>query len=162
MREFASLAEFAVKLIELQATEVIALQAGLRAVARAVEKTAKAEIGTYQDAVGPFPAWAALAESTEESKAKKGYPADSPLFATGEMRDSIQHQVSGLEAEIGSNDDKMIYHEFGTATIPARPVLGPAAYRNKEKIEKLLGRAAVIGLLDGDAIHPSLGYDFEV
>ena len=162
MREFTSLAEFAIKLIELQAAEVVALQAGLEKVARAVEKTAKSEIGNYQNAVGPFPAWAELADSTESRKIAMGYAVDAPLLATGEMRDSIEHQVSGLEAEIGSNNDKMVYHEFGTSRIPARPVLGPAAYRNRKKIEMILGHAAVTGLLEGTGIHPSLGYDFEV
>ena len=162
MREFTSLAEFAVKLIELQASEVLALHEGLKRVAQVIEKTAKSEIGVYQNAVGPFPAWAPLADSTESRKAAMGYPSDAPLLATGEMRDSIQHQVGGLEAEIGSNDEKFEYHEFGTSKMPARPVLGPAAYRNKRKIELILGHAAVTGLLEGTGIHPSLGYDFDV
>jgi HK97 gp10 family phage protein len=162
MRDFTSFAEFAVKLAELQSAEALALHHGLKRVAELVEKTAKSEIGHYNDAAGPFPAWAELAPSTESRKAKMGYPADAPLLATGEMRDSIQHQVGGLEAEIGSNDDKMVYHEFGTSKMPARPVLGPAAFRNKRKIEQIIGHAAVTGLLEGTGIHPSLGYDFEV
>lgn len=161
MREY-SLAGFAVKLIELQAAEVIALNHGLKRVAELVEKTAKAEIGQYQPAIGPFPAWAPLADSTEQHKATMGYPADAPLLATGEMQESIQHVVQGLEAQIGSNDEKMIYHEFGTAKMPPRPVLGPAAFRQKRKIEMLIGHAAVTGLLEGTGIHPALGYDFDV
>lgn len=161
MREY-SLAEFAVKLVELQAAELIALNEGLERVAKLVEKTAKDEIGHYQDAVGPFQDWAPLAESTEAHKAAMGYPADAPLLATGEMRDSIEHQTHGLEAEIGSNNDKMVYHEFGTTKMPPRPVLGPAAFRNKEKIERLIGHAAVTGLIGDSVIHPSLRYDFDV
>ena len=162
MEEFKSLAEFSLKLLELQVSTVIELHHGLKRVAEAVEKTAKSEIGTYQNAVGPFPAWADLADSTEAHKAAMGYPADAPLLATGEMRDSIEHHVEGLEAEIGSNDDKMIYHEFGTTKMPPRPILGPAAYRNKHKIEMILGHATVLGLLEGSGIHPSLNYDFDV
>lgn len=161
MREY-SLAEFAVKLVELQASEVLALHHGLKKVAKLVEQTAKAEIGQYQDAIGPFPAWAPLTDSTEAQKERMGYPADSPLLATGEMRDSIEHEVHGLEAEIGSNNDKMVWQELGTDRIPARPVLGPAAYRQRHKIERIIGHAAVTGLLEGTGIHPALGYDFEV
>lgn len=161
MREY-SLGEFAVKLIELQAAEVIALQHGLEKVSKLVEQTAKAEIGQYQDAIGPFPAWAPLADSTEAQKARMGYPADAPLLATGEMRDSIEHSVHDLEAEIGSNSDKMVWQELGTDKIPPRPVLGPAAYRQRHKIERILGHAAVTGLLGGTGITPSLGYDYEV
>lgn len=161
MREY-SLAEFAGKLVELQAAEVVALHHGLKRVAAMVEKTAKAEIGEYQSSVGSFPAWAQLADSTEAQKAANGYPMDAPLLATGAMRKSIQHQVSGLEAQIGTNDEKMIYHEFGTSKMPPRPVLGTAAFRNKKKIEQILGHAAVTGLLAGTGIHPALGYDFNV
>ncbi len=157
-----SLRDMAIKMAELAVIEVTALHNGLDRAAQLIEKTAKAEIGTYQDEAGPFPAWAPLSDATETEKAKSGYPVDSPLLRTGEMRDSIKHETDGLEAIVGATDKKMEYHEFGTNTIPARPVIGPAAYRNKEKIKKLLGTAAVEGILGKTSIHPSLGYDFDV
>jgi phage gpG-like protein len=135
------------------------LQAGLETCAVKVEQTAKAEIGHYQAGIGPFPAWADLADSTEEHKAKMGYPSDAPLEATGEMRDSITHTNHALEAVIGSTDPKLVYHEFGTLKMPARPVMGPAVLRNKEYIRRVLGLATVTGLIGGSAIHASLGYD---
>ena len=54
-----------------------------------VEIAAKAEIGQYQPAVGPFEAWSPLADGTEEDKAKHGYPLNAPLLRTGEMQNSI-------------------------------------------------------------------------
>ena len=75
------------------------------------------------------------------------------------MRDSITHEVHGLEAVIGSTDPKMVYHEFGTAKMPPRPVMGPAAFRNKDFILKVIGKAAMSGLVGGERIHPSLGYE---
>lgn len=89
-----------------------------------------------------------------------GYPADAPLEATGQMRDSISHKTHGLEAVIGSTDPKMVYHEFGTAKMPARPVMGPAVFRNKEFIRRTIGTAAVEGIVGGRLIHAALGYNF--
>jgi HK97 gp10 family phage protein len=143
---------FAEKLVKLVVAEEFALHEGLKVVAKGIEKTAKKEIGHYQSAVGEFPAWAQLAESTEREKERLGYNRNEPLLRTGDLRDSIQHEVEGFEAVIGSKSQVMVYHEFGTVKMPARPVIGPAAYRNKEKIKRILGEAAVIGLTEGNPI----------
>ncbi|WP_223253600.1 HK97-gp10 family putative phage morphogenesis protein [Chromobacterium amazonense] len=138
------------------------LQHGLERCAKRIEKTAKEEIGHYQAAAGPFPAWEQLADSTDQEKARLGYPVDAPLLASGTMRDeSFKHEVAGLEAIVGSTDKKMVYHEFGTSKMPPRPVFGPALFKNRAFIEKTIGRAAMSGLIGGDRIHPSLGYDSE-
>jgi hypothetical protein len=125
-----------------------------------IEKTAKSEIGVYQESVGPFPAWAPLADSTEEEKARLGYPTDAPLLRTGDMRESITHERDGLEGVVGSDSDILVYQELGTEKIPPRPVMGPAAFTNKKHIERIIGHAAVSGLL-GDSHIPLIGYDFE-
>ncbi|WP_059284911.1 hypothetical protein [Aquitalea magnusonii] len=82
------------------------------------------------------------------------------------MANEITHEVNGLEAVIGARDTEagriLVYHEFGTSKMPPRPVLGPAAFRNKDFVLKLIGRAALSGLLGGEQIHPALGYDQEV
>lgn len=158
---FDSLAGFASHLLTLQATEALALRQGLEKAAAAVEATAKSEIGVYQDAVPPFPAWADLSDYTEREKERLGYPLDAPLLRTGELRDSISHEVSGLEAAIGTPSQVMVYQELGTERIPPRPVLGPAAIRNDEVIQRILGKAAVTGLLGGAAIPKGLGYDYD-
>ncbi len=114
-----------------------------------VEKTAKEEIGVQQPAWGPFEAWQPLADSTEAQKAQKGYPADAPLLATGDLQKSIGHQVDGNTAIIGSTDPVMVFHEFGTEKMPPRPVLGPALFRNKEAIVELIGEGVVEGIVAG-------------
>lgn len=161
MREFDSLAKFGEHLAVMSVAIVHAEQKALETCARLVEKTAKEAIGEYQPAVGPFPEWAPLADSTEYQKAQMGYPADAPLLREGDLRDSIQHEVHGNEAVIGSKSDIAAYQEFGTATIPPRPFVGPAAFRNKEKIQRIIGEATVTGLVGGAVIHRALGYDFE-
>ena len=159
MVEFKTLGDLALHFASLPAQQVIELQHGLEVCARKIEKTAKDEIGHYQDAAGPFPAWAELADSTEQDKAAHGYPVDAPLLRSGEMRDTITHEVHGLEAVIGSTDPKMVYHEFGTSKMPPRPVMGPAAFRNKDFVLKVIGKAVMSGLVGGERIHPSLGYE---
>jgi phage gpG-like protein len=156
---FNSLGALALHMAAQEVALLASLHAGLEKCAKKVEKTARDEIGHYQSGIGPFPAWADLADSTEEQKSKNGYPAGAPLLASGDMQGSITHTTHTLEAVIGSTDEKMIYHEFGTLKIPARPVMGPAILRNKEYIRRVLGMATVTGLVGGSMIHASLGYN---
>ncbi|MGE4824348.1 hypothetical protein [Yersinia enterocolitica] len=156
---FNSLADFALHFAVIHSEQERAIADGLETVALKIETTAKAELGQYQSSVGPFPGWDNLADSTEQQKVANGYPLDAPLLASGEMRDSITHEVSGMEAVIGSTDQKMVFHEFGTAKMPPRPVLGTAVVHNGEFIKKIIGKAVVNGLVGGARIHPSLGYD---
>jgi len=160
--DFKDLGSLALHIAGQEAALLASLRAGLEKCAKKVEQTAKAEIGHYQSGIGPFPAWADLADSTEQQKAAMGYPADAPLLATGEMRGSITHTTGVLEAVIGSTDPKMVYHEFGTPRMPARPVMGPAVLRNKEYIRRVLGAATITGLIGGQAINAALGYDSTV
>lgn len=162
MREFASPLDFALHLAELSHGTAKIEDKALEKCALLIERDAKAQIGWYQGAVGPFQDWAPLADSTEAEKARKGYPLDAPLLRDGALRDSIQHEVEHGEAVVGSKSDIAEYQEFGTATIPPRPFIGPAAFRNKENIQKILGMAAVEGITGGQVIHRSLGYDFEI
>lgn len=159
--EFGSLGDLAAHMMSDTVAELRHVQRGLEVSAVIIEKTAKGEIGEYQDAIGPFQDWAPLADSTEAEKARLGYPVDAPLLRTGDMRDSIKHEVGEFEAIIGSTDPKMVYHEFGTTKMPPRPVIGPALFRNLEKVQELIGNAAVSGFVGGDPIHPSLGYEIE-
>lgn len=157
--DFKNLGSLALHLAGQEVALLASLHAGLEKCAVKVQKTAEEEIGHYQSGIGPFPAWADLADSTEEQKAKMGYPSDAPLEASGAMGRSFSHSTSPLETVIGSTDEKMVYHEFGTLKMPARPVLGPAILRNKEYIRRVLGMATVSGLIGGSAIHASLGYN---
>jgi len=155
---FDSPLAFAAHLVALQSAIERAEHAGLEKVAKLIEHDAKEQIGAYQDAVGPFPAWAELADSTKADRSKHGFSENEPLLRTGELRNSIEHEVSGSEAVIGSKSDIAAYQEFGTDRIPPRPFVGPAAFKNKDKIEQILGAALVQGLTGGNALD-ALGYD---
>ena len=146
MKEFKSLGEFAQYLATREFTLHEALHLGLEVVAKKIEKTAKDEIGVYQPAVGPFPAWSPLAESTMEDRAAKGYPENEPLLRDGKLRDSITHEVEGHEAMIGSDSDIAVYQELGTGRIPPRPFLGSAVVHDEKFMLGTLGEAAVAAI----------------
>lgn len=123
----------------------------LEQAARLIEARAKAELGTYQEAAGPFAPWAELADSTKADRARHGYSEDEPGLRTGEMRDSIGHEVGDREAVIGSNDQSLVYFELGTEKQPPRSVLGSAAVTEAPKVAELLG-GAVVKTLFGRAV----------
>lgn len=157
--EFDSMGALALHLATAAVTEVVALEHGLEKCLKHLEEVAKGEIGHYQSAIGPFPAWADLADSTEAQKAAKGYPADAPLEASGAMRETFRHERHGLEGVMGSTDKKMVWHEFGTPKMPARPVVGTSVLRSREFIRRTIGVAMIEGMFSGIRIHHSLGYD---
>lgn len=128
-------------------------------VGAAIQSTAKAEFGHYQDGIGEFPAWEELAESTKEDRVRQGFTENDPLLRSGETRDSIERQTAELETVVGSNSEILERHEFGTSKMPPRPVLGPALVRNHDLILEKLGGAVVRGLVGQDTIHDSLGYN---
>lgn len=163
MKQFNSLTSFgAFMKLAVPVTIAAEMKRGLETSAKLIEKTAKAEIGKYQPAVGPHPAWPELAESTQRERERLGFSPDEPLLRKGDLRDSIEREVHNLQAVIGSKSDIAAYQEFGTDKIPARPFMGPAAFLNQDKIAKILGGATVRGLFGGQQIHSSLGYDIDV
>ncbi len=145
MREF-DLLGFAAHLVAVEAHMHHAEHAGLEQAAEIVEAEAKESFGHYQDAAGPFAAWADLASSTKRDRVAKGFPEDEPLLRTGEMRDSIRHTVEGKEAVIGSDNEYFAYQELGTERIPPRSTLGGAAVRKGEHIAELLGAKVVVAI----------------
>jgi phage gpG-like protein len=159
--EFKTFGAFAAHLITRQLATHEMLHLGLRHIAHKIEETAKEEIGVYQPEVGPFPAWPQLADATVEDRIAQGYSANEPLLREGSLRSSISHEVKGLEAVIGSTSDIAVYQELGTEKIPPRPFLGPAAFRNKDVIEKTVGAAAVAGIAGGRPIDEARRYGFK-
>ena len=114
-------------------------RAVLDEIGKMVASRARAKLGVYQSAVGPFPAWAPLSPVTIDRKG-----SDTPLYDTGELKETgIDYEVHGMSVEIGSDLLRALWAELGTASEPPRPFLGPAAYESIEEIKKLVGIAAV-------------------
>lgn len=159
MIEFGSLGDLAHHLMSETVGGLKNTQHGLKAAAELLERQAKAEFGTYQQAIGPFDAWAELADATKADRVARGFTENDPLLRSGELRDGIKHEVEDWEATIGSEDPVMLFQELGTENMPPRPVLGTALWLNIDKIQQLVGFAAASGFVGGEPIDPSLGYD---
>ena len=145
MREFGSPAGLAAFLRAAAAKLPEAEKHGLEQGAKLIETEAKAEIGHYQEAAGPFAAWPELSDRTKADRAAHGFAADEPLLRTGELRTSIEHHVEGNKAVIGSASEIAVYQELGTPNaahpIPPGAFLGSSAYRMAEQAAKAIGMA---------------------
>lgn len=160
VREFDSFEGMAMHLLLAKGVTAAALHLAVKDAVKIVKEDAQQQIGHYQDAVqaqrgdiGVFPAWAPLADSTEREKERLGYPLDAPLLRDGEMRESIDGEAMGLKGIVGSKDEKMMYHELGTERMPPRPVLGPAAAKHEEEIQRLMLEALAGALIFADETH---------
>lgn len=69
--------------------------------------------------------------------------ATRPGGPHGELRASIEKQVSGNECIVGTNKHYAGYVEFGTCKMAAQPYLVPALFDNEEAIKAAV-RAAVL------------------
>jgi HK97 gp10 family phage protein len=150
-RAFSNITHFLLHLAEVEVAMHVAAHHALDKAARIIEKDAKAQMGKYQGEAGPFNAWTELADSTKKDRVRQGFTENDPLVRTDALAESISREVHGLEAAVGSTSDVMVYQELGTDRIPPRPVLGPAAYKNKDKIERILGEAVVHAMEYGAA-----------
>jgi HK97 gp10 family phage protein len=153
MMQFSSLLAFSQHLIGLQLAVHHAKHGALEQVGKLLKADMIAQIGHYQPQGGGYVAWASLAPSTESEKAMLGAPADAPLERFGDLKQSFKYEVEGSAAVIvGSTDPVMVYHELGTSRMPPRPVIGPALYNNRDKVQAIMGRALVEAILLGQVI----------
>lgn len=132
------LEQFARELLSASARIATGLESDFRVIVKEIEETAKEEIGVYQPAYGPFDAWAPLAESTKADRVRKGFTEDDPLFRSGKLRDSIQSEVVGLAAIVGTKSEIGLWQEVGTARIPPRPFIGPAYVRRFDPLLEMI------------------------
>lgn len=154
-QNFESLDAFAVHLAGSVLAWKMTRRAALNEAAKIIKQDARKQIGNYQAAVGLYPEWAPLAESTEDEKARVGAPPDAPLLRFGDLQKSFRSTlVSDEEVIVGSTDPVMEFHEFGTSKMPPRPVIGPAYFKNIDRIRALLGNA----VLDAVLVGQRLGY----
>lgn len=134
-----NLEQFAREMSSASASIATGLEASFRVIVKEIEETAKEEIGVYQPAYGPFDAWAPLAESTKADRIRQGYSEDEPLFRSGELKDSIESEIVGLAAIVGTKSEIGLWQEVGTASIPPRPFIGPAYVRKIDPFVESIG-----------------------
>ena len=116
---------------------------GLRDAAEVIAEEARAEIGHYQDAAGPFAAWPELADSTKRERVELGFTENDPLLRTGALRESIGIAYGDGHAEVGSDSPVAVDMELGTKRAPPRSFLGGAAVRReKDAVDIIAGAVA--------------------
>lgn len=160
--EFDNLLAFTEHLAKIEVSLHLAVHSALGKSLVMLQNDMKAQIGEYQEAVGPYVEWAPLAETTlygwhgHPGKVDLGYaPPDNPLLRDGDLRNSFTHEQNGDEGIVGSTDPIMTYHEFGTVKMPARPVVGPALFKHRKTIEDILGNVMVNAILGGRIMEES-------
>ncbi|MBC5804301.1 MAG: hypothetical protein GIX03_15145 [Candidatus Eremiobacteraeota bacterium] len=116
-----------------------------------IQTSAMEMLGTYQGAKPPFEAWAPLNEQTQEQRVRAGYSADEPLFRTGELRESIEVRVAENTVHVGVAGDMATIaaaQEYGTARIPPRPFLRPAAKEALPEVGRIVTGALRRAILE--------------
>lgn len=116
----------------------------LQQAADLVKKEAKASIGTYKHG------WPPLAPSTLAKKS-----ADTPLLQTGELRNSIESGiVDSNTVEVGTNNQKGVWHELGTTKAPPRSFLVKSAQAKEAEVVAILSRGLTkpLGVSVGKAV----------
>ncbi len=70
-----------------------------------------------------------------------GGPHEHPWRQTGALQASIAAATDALAAQVGSSDPAAAPQELGTATVPPRPFLAPAAAALADPIARAIGHA---------------------
>lgn len=120
----------------------------LEAIGAATSEAAKEMIGNYQEdwVDSPYGPHGQLAPMTLDIKRRLGQGMggnpDTPLYATGEYQKSIEFTiVSKSQVDIGSNDEKAAWLEYGTSRMVPRPIFKKAFIKVWPLIAKLIERS---------------------
>lgn len=139
MKQFKNFGAFAAHLEKLSISSGEVTHHIAEKSAEEIQKTAQGMIGDYQKAVGPYPEWEELADSTKKERARLDFSENDPGYRSGKMRDSISRKVEGAEAAVGSNDQDLVWFDLGTEKQSPRPVLGPAAIYSEGRVKRIIG-----------------------
>jgi hypothetical protein len=147
MMDFDSPGAFADHLLRVAARLPVAEAAAMDEGAKVIQDAAKASLGEYQGAAGPFGEWAPLAERTREERMAQGYSEDEPLKRSALLGENIERCAEAREARVGVPDREVAHPydsrtenigeiaedlEFGTVDMPPRSFLGRAAFVHGE------------------------------
>ena len=71
----------------------------------------------------------------------KGIIVEKDIIDTGNLLNSVAHEVEGETAHVGTNVEYGVYQEFGTRFMAARPWLRPAVDEHHAEIRKAFAAA---------------------
>jgi hypothetical protein len=140
MKEFKSFGAFAAHLERLAVAGPEVTHHIVEKSAEEIQKTAQGIIGEYQPEIESYPAWEELAERTQQERARLGYSENDPGYRSGAMQRSVQREVEGNEAAIGSDDPHLVWFDLGTSRQPPRAVFGPAAIHSRDRVGLIIGK----------------------
>jgi hypothetical protein len=141
------------RIFEQAAADMPAIdEAILERLGERIEERARSYLGVPQGAGhGGFPPWAPLAPSTLASKGQAA--PGTPLLETGALGASLEHErISAVTVAVGTNllsergEPYPKYLEEGTAEMPPRPFLHPAAIEVVSESLDEIGEAIVSGV----------------
>jgi HK97 gp10 family phage protein len=104
--------------VYIDASEVVALAGTLQLAAATIDLESAASV--------------TLAAQATEAQAKALVPV-----RTGDLRDSIHIEGSGLEQEVIADSDHAVYQEFGTSRHGPQPFMYPAGDLGERLLEEL-------------------------
>jgi hypothetical protein len=103
----------------------------LETACQVVEDEAKSGMGNYKFGFPPL--------KPETIARKKN--GDTPLVETGELKGSVQHNVSGHSGYVGTDNMKGVWNFNGTSRgIPPRDPIKGAVEQSGDKVEERIGR----------------------
>jgi phage gpG-like protein len=142
MTSFSSLASFAAHVVTLNRDVKLVEHAIVAKACSMVCAEARRVLGSYDYG------WPQLQPETIANKMR----GDSPLLESGELHDSITWNAEGNVGHVGSDSDKAVWMELGTARIPPRSFLVGAAQAMEGKIHAMAAKA-VMAVLAGRGLH---------
>lgn len=136
MKSF-TLESFAKELGSIRAKVPINLSIAAQSIGEVLDDKATKILGTYQFSdMGGFAPWDELSWITKLNRIDDGYTPNDPGVASGEMRSTIDFNVSGHSVQMGSNSPHIEQFEYGVGRKqPPRPVIGLAAHRSEHEVD---------------------------
>lgn len=157
MAERVTLDQLARRFVAAPAKFHVSVNLAMVQAAILVRDTAVKKFGTYQPAVGEYPAWEPLKPETVARKEAAGSAGDDPLIGhyagkrsnkawPAPLRMTISMHVEDWVAQVGSDDPLAEYHEYGTVNIPPRPFLRPSLFEKAEEVHALVSEGMFVAL----------------
>lgn len=148
-REFKSFTEAGAYFVRAAVIHETVKKQAMRRAGTKVLAHARSKFGVYQPAVGEWARWMYLTDYTMTERIWQGFTPDDPLKRSGGLKKSLHLSIDNDRIVIGSNDERMIWHEMGTSRMPPRAVLGPALYEKRHEVAKIIGHSIARHMMYG-------------
>jgi phage gpG-like protein len=122
------------------------IKSGLSDIGTHLKREVKNKFGVYQKTWPKLKRASVIAKYRRRTlagfKTKKGkgssIGSDDPLFLFGNLKNSIQKELSGLEVTIYSDNEYSAVHEYGYKHVPARSYMRLTLDEETENVVKIM------------------------